>query len=182
MAIIFFLFTMYFSSAAKSHHTKQLFRCEQNLQSIFVSLKIYATDSHDRFPFLAGAQTSEAPLSKLIPKYTASTELFICPGGRDSALPSAEPFANRRISYAYYMGHGLTDAANLPLMSDRQVSTKSKQAGDPLFSADGKNPANNHNVYGGNVMFCDGSVQSSPANAAFALTNVPEVVLLNPKP
>ena len=30
--------------------------------------------------------------------------MFICPGSKDSALPSGEPFRGRRISYAYLMG------------------------------------------------------------------------------
>jgi len=67
-------------------------------------------------------------------------------------------------------------------MSDRQVDANPKLLGQPLFSADGKKPGNNHNKYGGNIMFCDGNVQTSPASSAFNLTNAPNVVLLNPKP
>ncbi|MDB6021531.1 MAG: hypothetical protein JWQ04_1388, partial [Pedosphaera sp.] len=126
--------------------------------------------------------TSEPVLSMLVPRSTTGTEYFICPGGNDSALPEAQPFAERRISYAYYMGHTLKDGADQPLLSDRQVNTGPKLPGQPLFSADGKKPGANHNKYGGNIMFCDGNVQKSPALAAFSLTNAPNVVLLNPKP
>ena len=67
----------------------------------------YALDHQDQFPGTGGAQTSEAPLSLLVPKYTVRTDLFICPGSKERKLPSAEPFKDRRISYAYLMGaHG----------------------------------------------------------------------------
>jgi prepilin-type processing-associated H-X9-DG protein len=97
-------------------------------------------------------------------------------------LPDARPFAGRKISYAYYMGHGANDGPEEPLLTDRQVNTRPKQTGDPLFSPDGEKPGANHNRYGGNVMFCDGAIKPSPAKSAFALTNGPTVTLLNPKP
>ncbi len=136
-----------------------------NLQNIYVALKTYSLDNprSSRLPGFAGAQTSEPVLSQLIPRDTTGTEFFICPGGKDSLLPDAQPFADRKISYAYYMGRSLADGADQPLLSDRQVNTDPKLIGQPLFSADGKKPGNNHNKYGGNVMFCDGTVQMSPA-------------------
>ncbi len=182
VAIIFFLFTIYFGSGAKGYQMKQMAVCEKNLQTIYVALKTYAMDNNDHLPNLTNAQTSELPLSQLVPRYTTGTEFFICPGGKDSALPDAQPFASRKISYAYYMGRSVQDGAAQPLMSDRQINTDPKAPGQLLFSADGKKPGNNHNKYGGNVMFCDGNVQSSPAQSAFSLTNGPGVVLLNPKP
>jgi prepilin-type processing-associated H-X9-DG protein len=181
-AIIIVLFTLYWSGGSRAFQTKQLAKCERNLQNIYVALKTYSLDNHDHLPALAGAQTSEPVLSQLIPRDTTGTEFFICPGGKDSALPDAQPFADRKISYAYYMGRTLTDGADQALLSDRQVNTDAKLPGQPLFSADGKKPGNNHNKYGGNLMFCDGSVQTSPASSAFTLTNPPNVVLLNPKP
>jgi prepilin-type processing-associated H-X9-DG protein len=121
-------------------------------------------------------------LSSLVPRYTTGTEFFTCPGSKDSKLPDAQPFETRKISYAYYMGHTVQEGADQPLLSDRQVNTNPKSTGQLLFSPDGKKPGNNHNRYGGNVMFCDGSAQSSPARSAFNLTNTPGVVLLNPRP
>lgn len=182
VAIIFTLFTLYFSSGSKAYQAKQIAACEKNLQNIYVALKTYAMDNNDHLPSLAGSQTSEPPLSQLVPRYTTGTEFFTCPGGKDSKLPDAQPFADRKISYAYYMGHTVQDGAGQPLISDRQVNTDPKLAGQILFSLDGKKPGNNHNKYGGNVMFCDGNVQVSPAQSAFNLTNSPGVVLLNPKP
>ena len=182
VTVIFVLFTLYFSAGSKAYQTKQIAACEKNLQNIYVALRTWSQDNNDRLPLLADAKTSEAPLSQLIPRYTTGTEFFICPGSKDSPLPDAKPFADRKISYAYYMGRTLKDGADQPLLSDRQVNTNAKTAGGPLFSPDGKKPGNNHNKYGGNVMFCDGIVQSSPAQSAFALTNTPNVVLLNPKP
>ncbi|HZQ48203.1 MAG TPA: type II secretion system protein, partial [Verrucomicrobiae bacterium] len=178
VAIIFVLFTLYFSSGSRSYQARQIAACEKNLQTIYVALKTYAMDNNDRLPTLANAKTSEPPLSQLVPRYTTGTEFFTCPGGKDSKLPDAQPFAERRISYAYYMGHNLQDGAGQPLISDRQVNTDPKTQGQLLFSPDGKKPGNNHNKYGGNVMFCDGNVQVSAAQSAFNLTNAPGVVLL----
>jgi prepilin-type N-terminal cleavage/methylation domain-containing protein len=182
VAIIFVLFTLYFGGGTRGYQTKQIANCEKNLQNIYVALKSFSMDNHDQLPATAGAATSEIPLSQLIPRSTTGAGFFICPGSKDSHLPDAQPFANRKISYAYYMGRTLNEGADQPLLSDRQVNTSSKRVGEPLFSGNGKKPGNNHRQYGGNVMFCDGNIQSSPASSAFVLTNTPKVVLLNPKP
>jgi prepilin-type processing-associated H-X9-DG protein len=67
-------------------------------------------------------------------------------------------------------------------MSDQQVNTLPKRAGDPVFSADGKPPGNNHSSYGGNFLFGDGHAELSPPRLAFSLVTTQGVVLLNPKP
>lgn len=182
VAIIVVLFTLYFSSGSQEYQARKLRECENNLQNIYAALRTYATDNNGALPGLAQAKTSEAPLSLLVPKYTTGAEYFICPGSKDKPLPDAQPFANRKISYAYYMGRKLTDGDRVPLMSDEQVNTLPKTAGQLVFSPNGKPPGNNHNKYGGNVLFCDGDVQFSPPNAAFNLPTGPDVVLLNPKP
>lgn len=182
MAIIIILFTMYFSSGAREYQVKKIAACGKNLENVYVAMKTYAQDNHDHLPALIGARTSEEPLSQLVPRYTTGTEFFICPGSGDAQLPDATPFANRRISYAYYMGHNANEGADQPLLSDRQVNTLFKPAGVLLFSADGKKPGNNHNKYGGNVMFCDGNVQASGPGAAFPLPCPTNIILLNPKP
>ena len=182
ITIIFVLFTLYFSGGSRSFQTKQLANCAKNLDNIYTALKTWSNDNNDHFPTLANSQTSEPPLSQLIPRYTTGTEFFTCPGTKDNQLPDAKPFADRKISYAYYMGHTAKDSADQPLLSDRQVNANPKTIGQPLFSPDGKKPGNNHNKYGGNVMFCDGNTQISPAQAAFTLTNAPGIVLLNPRP
>jgi prepilin-type N-terminal cleavage/methylation domain-containing protein/prepilin-type processing-associated H-X9-DG protein len=181
MFIILVLYTLYLGGGSRGYQKKQLAACQNNMQTIYVALQTWANDNSNSFPTLANAQTSEPVLSQLIPHYTTGAGFFICPGSKDSALPDAQPFANRKISYAYYMNQSAKDVGQ-PLLSDRQVNTSPKLAGQPLFSPDGKKPANNHNKYGGNIMFCDGSVQSSQPAAAFNLTNAPGVVLLNPRP
>ena len=143
-------------------------------------MQIYAND-FGRFPRNTNAQTSEDALGVLVPRYTSDTSLFICPGGRDSDIPSGAPINKSTISYAYYMGRGTNDAGSF-LMSDRQINTLSKNAGDQVFSLDGKAPGNNHHKYGGNVLFSDGSVQATPPVAAFSLAFSNGIVLLNPKP
>ena len=182
MVLIIAMYTLYFSGGSRGYQTRQIAVCGGKLQTMFVALKTYALDNDGKFPVLAGAQTSEPVLSRLIPRATTGTGCFVCPGSEDKPLPEARPFADRKISYAYYMGRAPDDGADRALVSDRQVNTNAKSAGQPLFSADGKAPGNNHNKFGGNVMFCEGSVRSSPARAAFDLTNGPGVILLNPKP
>jgi prepilin-type processing-associated H-X9-DG protein len=182
MFIIIVLYTLYLGGGTRGYQARQLKNCEKNLETIYVALQTWANDNSNSFPALAGAATSEPVLSQLIPRYTTGSGFFICPGSKDSALADTQSFASRRISYAYYMGRSSKDTADQPLLTDRQVNTNAKSIGQPLFSADGKKPGNNHNKYGGNVMFCDGSVQSSPPAAAFNLTNAPGVALLNPRP
>jgi prepilin-type processing-associated H-X9-DG protein len=155
--------------------------CQQNLSKIYVALQIYANDFGGKFPQNTNAQTSEQVLDLLVPKYTADTSIFICPGGRDSQIPEGAPLDKYKISYAYYMGRGPADAQDA-LMSDRQVNTNSKSAGDRVFSTTGKPPGNNHYKYGGNFLFCDGSLKMTPPHVSFPLPLPQGVVLLNPKP
>ena len=90
-------------------------------------------------------------------------------------------FANRKISYAYYLGRRLGEAQS-PLMSDWQINTQPKRAGDFVFSITGKPPGNNHHKYGGNFLFCDGHAEMTPPQLSFSLVTTQGVVLLNPKP
>ncbi len=182
VSLIFVLFTMYFSRGSRGHQLKQMAACQRNLENIFVALKKYSLDNNDRFPAVTGATTSEGPLSLLVPRCTTGTEYFICPGSKDAKLPDAKPFADGRISYAYYMGHTVKEGGDQPLMSDRQVNTNSKLAGEPVFSNSGKKPGNNHDKYGGMVMFCEGTVRSSAPFASMPLTNAANIILLNPRP
>jgi len=182
MALILIMYVMLYSPSARSHQMKMKAVCARNLRNVYTALQTYDRDQSGVLPAVTNAVTSEAPLSLLIPRYTTGTEFFICPGSGDKALPDATPFADRRISYAYYMGRKLSEGAGQPLMSDRQVNTEPKSAGDVVFSPDGKKPGNNHHKYGGNFLFCDGSIQASPARAAFKLLFPTNVTLLNPKP
>ena len=181
-ALIVFMFTLYFGGGSRGFQKQQMARCDGNLQKLQVTLKTYALDNQDKFPALSDVATSEPVLSLLVPRSTSTTDFFICPGSKDKPIEDGQPFARGRISYAYYMGCNGQDGADTPLASDRQVNTNSKRRGQPLFSQDGKAPGNNHSKYGGNVLFCDGSVKNSAPFAAFDLTNGSNVVLLNPKP
>ena len=155
--------------------------CQQNLSKIYLALQIYANDYAGKLPENTNALTSEEALCVLVPRYSADTSIFICPGGRDSALPEGVSFRKRKISYAYYMGTHLNDAQPA-LLSDRQVNTLPKNAGDYAFSTTGKPPGNNHHNYGGNLLFVDGRIETSPACAQAPLPLTPGVVLLNPRP
>ena len=182
MVIIFVVFTLFLSAGSKSGQEKRLAACQNNLQNIYAAFKTYSVDNNGALPARPGARTSEVPLSELVPKYTTGTSFFVCPGGQGTPLPDAQPFANKRISYAYYTSRKLDDGSGAPLMSDAQVDTTAKSPGQIVFSLDGKKPGNNHNKFGGNVLFCDGNVQFTPPRLAFPLPLATNGDLLNPKP
>jgi len=181
LAIIIILCTMLFGFGSRKNQMTKKQKCQANLQKLYISLQIYATEHMDWFPRNTNAVTSEAVLDVLVPQYAADNALFVCPGSKDKELPAGSSLKEGRISYAYYMGRKQTDAA-LPLLSDRQVDTKPKVAFTQVFSDDGKKPANNHHKYGGVFLFCDGSTQLSSADAPVALPLGTNIVLLNPKP
>ena len=181
LALLIVLVTLMWSRSSGNYQRTQKQRCQDNLQKCFVALQIFANDHAGKLPDVSGAKTSEEPLSLLVPRYTIDTTIFICPGSKDAALPSGETFAKRKISYAYYMGSHLTNAS-AALMSDRQMDAQSKTPGQLIFSMTGKPPGGNHHKFGGNILFADGHVESSPARSTFLLALTNGVVLLNPKP
>ncbi len=181
LALMCILAAMLYGFGSASHQRTQKQLCADNLQKIFLAVQIYANDFKGALPQNTNAVTSEEVLDELVPKYTADTTIFICPGGRDSQIPSGEPLRSHKISYAYFMGRRL-DAPENPLLSDRQINTEPKRAGELVFSPDGKPPGNNHHKFGGNFLLGDGSVRSSPAQLSFSLAAAPGVVILNPKP
>jgi prepilin-type processing-associated H-X9-DG protein len=181
LALMLIIFVMLFSFGSSSHQQRQKKSCQRNLQTIYLALQIFANDHDATFPAQAGAPTSEGPLSLLVPRYTVETRSFICPGSKDSTLPAGEPFAQRRISYAYFMGRTSSDSSEV-MMTDRQIDTQPKAKGEAIFSTTGKAPGNNHHKYGGNYLFGDGHAEMSSALAPFSLAWTQNVVLLNPKP
>lgn len=179
IAIILILTTLYFGPNNANRQRALKRACQKNLEKIYVSMEIYANEHDGKFPEVAGARTSEQALDVLVPKYTSDTSPFICPGSKDAALPEGESFRSRTISYAYYMRRYMTNSAQV-LMSDRQVDTQAKAAGQAVFSTTGKPPGNNHRKFGGNFLFCDGHTEMSPAMAQLALGLTNGEVLLNP--
>ena len=168
-----------FSSAKRQRTAKQL--CSDNLQKIFLALQIYANDSHGDFPCRTNAVTAEDALDLLVPKYSTDTAIFICPGGRDAAIPESESLRNHKISYAYFMGRHIERAIHF-LAADRLVDVSPKRPGEFVFSPSGKSPGNNHHKYGGNFLFTDGSVEMTPAQLSLAAVVTNGLGLLNPKP
>ncbi len=181
IAIMAILSAMMYSFSSGRHQRNQKQLCGDNLQKIYLAMQIYANDFKAALPTSTNALTSEPVLEELVPRYTADTSIFICPGGRDAEIPSGEPLTRYTISYAYYMGRKL-DGPQIVLMSDRQVNTLPKAVGDYAFSKNGKAPGNNHHKFGGNFLMGDGSIQASPAQLTFSLPIEPGIVLLNPKP
>jgi prepilin-type processing-associated H-X9-DG protein/prepilin-type N-terminal cleavage/methylation domain-containing protein len=181
-AILLLLFTLYWGSSASDNHQRQARKdCQVHLQKIYMAMEIYANDHAGNFPEAPGARTSEEALDALVPRYTVDTAAFICPGSKDPALPAGESFRVHRISYAYYMGRRAAEPQQV-LMSDQQVDTQSRSAGEYAFSSTGKPPGNNHGKLGGNFLFCDGHAESSPPRVPFSIVLTQGVVLLNPNP
>ena len=162
-----------------SARRREMAACQGNLEKIYLALSLYRADN-SAFPALPAARASEEPLSLLVPKCTTDTEIFICPGSSDKPLPEGERFGGGRISYAFYMGRMANDNPQDILLSDWQVDSAPKKAGQPLFSLDGKKPGNNHEANGGNLVSCAGAVSSSGPKAAQDLLYPPTVRLLNP--
>jgi prepilin-type N-terminal cleavage/methylation domain-containing protein/prepilin-type processing-associated H-X9-DG protein len=181
MAIIIILFTMMYGFGSRNHQMNQRKVCQSNLLKIYIGLQIYGNDYADRFPVVTNAQTAEEVFEVLVPRYTADTGIYVCPGSKDKPLAPGISLRKGRVSYSYYMGWGAANADKV-LLTDKQVNATPKLAGDLIFSEDGKKPGNNHHKYGGNLLFADGSVKTSPARAAFAIPQPTNVVLLNPKP
>jgi len=180
-AILGVLYALAFSPSSAKYQRAKKQLCEANLEKIYVAMQLYANDYGGWTPSATNATTSEAVLARLVPKYSADTDIFICPGGRDDKLEPGADLKQGKISYAYYMGRQLGSPTE-GLLSDRQVNTNRKSANDDLFSITGQPPGNNHKKYGGNVLFSDGHVEMSPSAAAFSLDYPTNVILLNPKP
>jgi type II secretory pathway pseudopilin PulG len=180
VVILMIVVSLYWGGGSASQQKAKQEVCRKNLQKIFIAMQIYAQDSHDKFPSTLAARTSGEALDLLVPKYTADTTVFICPGSSDSDLASGESIRKRTISYAYYMGRKPADAQEA-LMSDRQVDTLPKTSGQNAFSTNGKPPGNNHGKYGGVFLFCDGTAQRVPATLPFNANQPAGVMLLNPR-
>jgi prepilin-type N-terminal cleavage/methylation domain-containing protein len=179
-AILLVLAGMYTGTSSRKRQRAAMTACQDNLRKLFIGLQIYSRENSGWFPRVPQATSPAEALDLLVPKYTADTRMFICPGSKDPALPSGESIRKRRISYAYYMGRRI-DATSQVLLSDRQVDNRSKKAGELAFSASGRGPGSNHGAEGGNLLFTDGEVKVSPPVLNDALEFPPDVSCLNPQ-
>ena len=182
LALMIIMYFMLYSSGSRSYQRRQQATCRQNLQVIHMALQMYASDQANRYPAAQGAATSEAPLSLLVPRYTARTDIFTCPGSSHRKLPDAQPFTQRKISYAYLMGLTNDAPADQWLMSDAQAHLRPKDVGEVLFALEKNQAGNNHRQFGGNLLFCDGRTEFSPSLARSRLAVPTNTVPLNPKP
>lgn len=180
LVIILILVSIMYSRSSKMFQRDQKEVCRHHLETLSVSLQIYANDNGGRFPVLKEATTSESALALLIPKYLSTSEPFVCPGTKRKSLAEGSALSREVISYAYYMGRNLQNLQE-PLMSDAQIDERARLVGDRIFSSDGKGPGSNHHQFGGNVLFVDGHTQELGTNTPMALPLGTGVILLNPK-
>lgn len=182
MALVMCAYAFMFGSSTAWAQDRARTRCAQQLQAMHAALTLYAAEHEGAFP-ATDARNSEPALSQLVPLYTTDTTIFICPGSKHSALPGAQPFTDRRCSYAYVGGLKRDAMPDQMLASDAQINTGAKIAGDPLFSTTGNAPGNNHRGFGGSVLFVDGHVEIQDTALARRDFAVPSSArLLNPKP
>ena len=181
MAIVLVLYASMYGPSSASGRAKRSAQCVQQLQQMHALLTLFAAEHEGAFPAARGP-TSEGALSQLVPLYTTDTGVFICPGSGHAALPGAQPFVERRISYAYCAGLKRDADPGAMLVADAFANTRAKLNGDTLFSTTGKPPGNNHRTGGGNILFVDGHVETHGPIAARALPIPPGATLLNPRP
>jgi len=184
VALMVVLTVLYFNPSGHRYQRRAREACSANLQMIHLALGMYASDYGGRYPASRSKRpsTSEPMLSLLVPRHTARTSIFICPGSRDRSLPEAQPFAEARISYAYLMGLSNSPSPGQWLMSDRQLDTRPHEAGELVFSTRSRGPGSNHGQFGGNVLFLDGHVEWTPPAARWPLAQPAGTVALNPRP
>jgi prepilin-type N-terminal cleavage/methylation domain-containing protein/prepilin-type processing-associated H-X9-DG protein len=179
--ILLLVFVLYWGPSTSRNREREAQRdCQTHLQKIYMAMEIYANDHAGSFPVVTGAVTSAEALDVLVPRYTVDTAEFVCPGSKDAPPAAGEPFRQQKISYAYYMGWRAGDSQQV-LMSDQQVDTRAKAAGEFVFSDTGKPPGNNHDKRGGNLLFCDGRAEATPPRLPFPLVLTQGVALLNPR-
>ena len=181
MALVLVMYAAMYGPSSASGQAKRRAQCVQQLMQMHQMLTLFAGEHDGAFPAARGP-TSESALSQLVPLYTTDTSVFICPGSGHAALPGAQPFADRRISYAYCAGLKRDADPGAILVADALAKPDALRSGDTLFSITGAAPGNNHRTGGGNVLFVDGHVESLPAVAPRALPLPPGATLLNPKP
>lgn len=181
VGLLFVLFVVYNSRTSVNFQKRQKALCRQNLQTIHLALQTYSLDHAEKFPFVRGAKSSEAPLSLLVPKYTTRTDVFICPGTKHRPLPQGEPFADRKISYAYLMGVTSQAGREQWTMADALLRPEASRRGEVIFSTTGEGAAVNHDKYGGVILFADGTVEMTRPKTEYSLAKPTGTLILNPK-
>ncbi len=179
LALVVILGGLYWNSNSGSRNRNMQLGCQNNLAKLYVAMTLFGNEHGGSFPMVKSARTAEQALDPLVPTYTSDTSVFLCPSSGDGPLSRGQPLREGKVSYAYYMGRGVTNGQEV-LLSDKQVNTESKTAGELVFSLDGKPPGNNHGKNGGNFLFCDGHVEASAAKSTFPLLLSRREVLLNP--
>ncbi len=180
LAIMLIVLFMSREGYMRDRDRKRMKACARNLSGQYVALQTFANDHDGWFPFVTNAASPSQPFSLLVPRYTTQTEFWICPASGDKALEPAASFADRRISYAYYMGWRRDDPPMSVLASDEQVNDQPKIAPHLVFSPDGGKPGNNHGAGGGNFLRTDGSVAHSSSHAVQDFPRPTNITLLNP--
>jgi hypothetical protein len=78
---------------------------------------------------------------------------------------------------------GLTGKATAEqwIMADALVDAKAHAVGEAIFSVDGKGPGNNHDKFGGVIVFVDGRAEITKPQTKFPISIPPGTKILNPR-
>jgi prepilin-type processing-associated H-X9-DG protein len=161
---------------------KRLAGCVENLRKQQLTLGLYANEHLGAYPVQPGAQTSDAVLNLLVPKYTSDPSIFLCPGGNLDPLPGGQPITGKKIGYAFCSGVTREHGPGVLLVADALLRPGAVSAGAPLFGSAESGPGTNHGALGGNLLFADGHVEFSGPRASRAITIPTGATLLNPRP
>ena len=157
MAICAILYAVLIAPSAEQVRQKKFAGCAENLRKMHLALGVYASDHNGAFPFVVDAGTAEEALGVLVPSCTSDTSAFACPGSGRKPPEAAKSFTEGRISYAYAMGLNRNDPPSTPIAADALQGGRTPAS--VAFSTDGKGTGNNHEKFGGNVLFIDGHVE-----------------------
>lgn len=179
MAICVMLYAVLFAPSAEQVRQRKFAGCAENLRKMHLALGVYASDHNGAFPFVVGATTAEEALGVLVPSCISDTSVFACPGSGRKAPEAAKPFTEGRISYAYAMGLNRNDPPSTPLAADALQGGRTPAG--VAFSTDGKGTGNNHQNFGGNVLFIDGHVEQRTAQSTSSEPLPSRAKWLNPR-
>ena len=145
IAIIAILAALLLPALSKARENARRVSCMNNLRQFGVSFSMYAEDHFERYTDQVSTLYGNPGDGTIYPDYISTARTFWCSSDYTNEPPTTidkdtvNGSDSCQISYAYAFGLRVANAAYCPMMSDAGV--------------------NNHQGYGGNVLYLDGSVR-----------------------